>query len=472
MGSVLFVQQQLFAYAGMYYLCGALREAGHRYEVVVSNLYPTIRARIEAFAPDLVGFPCMTGMHKEILDLATRIKADFPGSRIILGGIHPTLFPEVLRHPAVDFICRGEGEGALCELVDALAAGATAFPIPNISYKAGGEVVANPIRPLVDPLDALPFPDYTIYGGNPLLAADTFPSVFMIRGCPFACSYCHNSNQRKVFHGLGRYVRAFSIERILAEVEAALAAYPKARAVFLGADTLGTDLPWLTELLTRYRDRFRLPYTCLIRPEYVTPELGRLLRETGCHMLAFGVESGSERVRRELLGRRYTNEAVERAARTLKEHRVRFRTYNIIGFPTETREEMLATLELNLRIGTDFPWCSIFTPYPETRLSAFALERGYLDAGFSYDDVPASFFNDTILKNVDRDFILNLHSLFQLMVLVPALAPLLKRLLPRRHNRLYRTVFKAVYSWVCIRSENRSLLSYLRLAYANRRYFR
>lgn len=472
MARILFLQPQQYAYPGLYYICGALKRTSHPYRVLATNRFANISEGIREFKPDIIGFPCLTGLHREILQLADQIKEEFPTCKILLGGIHPTLCPQIITQPSVDFICRGEGEQPTCELLDALDSKAESFDIPNITWKKAGVVHSNEMRPLADPLDSLPFPDYAIYSDCPPIANDTYPTVFMTRGCPFSCTYCHNSNQRKIYQGKGRYVRSFSPQRILEEVASVIHNYPNARAVFLGADTLGTDMEWLTELLTSYRARFTLPYTCLVRPEFVTEELAALLQKTNCHMIAFGIESGSERVRRELLHRNYTDAQIVLAARTLKKHGIKFRTYNVIGLPSETPEEMLATLELNLQIKPDFPWCSIFTPYPETKLAEFAVANGYLDSTFSYDDVPLSFFNGTVLKNVERDFILNLHSLFQLMVFFPRLYPLLKPLLKLPHTRIFSYLFKAVYAYSCIKSERRGLISFFRLALANRKFFK
>jgi len=356
MARILFLQPQQFAYAGLYYICGTLKSVGHQYSVLAANRPEIISRHIKEFAPDIIGFPCLTGMHREILAMATWIKQEFPASRILLGGIHPTLFPDVLNDPNVDFICRGEGEWPTVDLLDAIDSKSTSYEIPNISWKKNGTVMHNEMRQLIDPLDSLPFPDYSIYKKIPVIASDTYPTVFMTRGCPFSCTYCHNSNQRKIYQGKGKFVRSFSYERILAEVESVIFHYPDTRAVFLGADTLGSDIEWLTELLTNYRARFDVPYNCLIRPEYINEELARLLHETNCHMIAFGIESGSERIRRDLLRRKYPNDQIVSAANLLKKHNIKFRTYNIIGFPTETREEMLATLHLNLAIKPDFPW--------------------------------------------------------------------------------------------------------------------
>jgi radical SAM superfamily enzyme YgiQ (UPF0313 family) len=471
-GKILFIQLQQFAYPGLYYLAGALRASGHRYELIATNRSERMCEAIARFQPDLIGFPAMTGIYKEILQKASDIKERFPGSKIIIGGIHPTLYPDSIRDSSIDFICRGEGERPLVRLLEALVSGAKSFAIPNISYKRGDETVHNDMEPLADPVDSLPFPDYSIYRNVPVIASDTYPMVFMTRGCPFSCTYCHNSNRKKIYRGLGKYVRSFGVERVLDEVVAAISAYPDARAVFLGSDTVGDDMVWLEDLLTKYRIRFSLPYTCLVRPEFISEKLVLLLKATNCHMVAFGLESGSERVRRELLHRHYSNEHIIRAAALLKNHGIRFRTYNIIGFPSETPEEMLQTLDLNLRIRPDYPWCSIFTPYPETPLTEFSIAQGYLDKDFTYENIPVSFFNDTILQNVDRRFILNLHSFFQSAVLVPALSPLLRRLMKLPSNFLFRALFKAVYAYTSIRSERRSLFSFLKLAFANRWLFK
>ena len=472
MKKILFIQLQEFAFPGLYYLCGALKEKNTPYGVIATNRLPLIVQKIREFKPAVAAFPCMTGSHREILSTAGRLKDFFPGLKILLGGIHPTLFSDVIREESVDYICRGEGEEAVVELMVSIQENKHPQNIGNISWKQGQEIFHNAMRPLTNPLDDVPFPDYSIYSTNPIISSDTYPMVYMIRGCPFSCTYCHNSRQRSLFKGLGTYVRSFSIERILEEVDAAIYSYPRTKAIFLGADTLGRDIDWLSQLLTQFKRKFSVPYTCLIRPEFINEDLVKLLSETGCHMLAFGIESGSERIRTQILGRHYSNEQILTAASLLKHHGVKFRTYNIIGFPTETKEEMLATLDLNLKVQPDFPWCSIFTPYPETDLTDLAISQGYLGNNFSFDDVPPSFFNDTMLQNVDRNYILNLHSLFQSSVLFPPLRKILKYLVRMPHNRLYRLIFKAVYSLTCLRSERRSVLNFLRLAISNRRLFR
>lgn len=468
MSSILLVQLQKYPYPGLYALCGALREAGCRYEVLASADDLEIVERVRSFGPDVVGFTCMTGSHRQVLAAAAAVKRATPGTPVLLGGVHATVFPSILDDENVDYVCRGEGEQTTVELLQAVVEGRDVREIRNISYKDGPEVVHNPLRPLANPLDSLPFPDYSIYRDDPVISTDTYPLVFMTRGCPFSCGYCHNSEIRGLYQGLGPYVRSLSNDRILDEVEAALRWYPNTRAVNLGADTLGADMDVLTDLLTRHHRRFDVPYTCLVRPEFITEDLVRLLAETRCHMLGFGVESGSERVRKELLGRGYSNERLLWIGRLLKRHGIRFRTYNVIGFPTETRQEMLSTLDLNIQLAPEYPWCSIFTPYPGTELANFAISQGYLGPSFDFDQVPVSFFSDTVLEGVDREFIHNLHALFQTAVLVPGARRWLPTLLDRPPSAVHRLVFKATFASIWLRSERRSLSNLAKIGWANR----
>src|SRR3989339_777506 len=99
--------------------------------------------------PDLIGFSCTTAHYQWALDFSKKVKQVLPSTPIIFGGTHSTLVPElVMKEKSIDFVCVGEGEDPLLELVTALMKHKTSFPIKNIWYKRGGKVVKNPLRPL------------------------------------------------------------------------------------------------------------------------------------------------------------------------------------------------------------------------------------------------------------------------------------------------------------------------------------
>jgi hypothetical protein len=192
----------------------------------------------------------------------------------------------------------------------------------------------------------------------------------------------------------------------------------------------------------------------------VDDDLAALLKSNGCDTVFFGIESGDEGYRNAVLGKGVTDGEIRRGAAVLKRHGIRFRTYNIIGFPGETFDQALKTVALNVAIGTDYPWCSLFMPYPGTRLADYARQEGYLDAGIEPDHLEDSFHR-TLLDNPDRDRLINLHKFFQTVVLFPSLLPLVARLVRLPVNRLFQLWFSLVYFLLYVRSERRGLLATL-----------
>lgn len=253
----------------------------------------------------MIGFSCMTGIHTTALKLASSIKHR-TSTPVMMGGPHPTLFPEVIEHEGLDVICRGEGEFALMDALNAIDAKQPLAGIPNLWVKENGKIHKADPRPLTDPLDQLPPLDWSCYQGT--AAQSSSPVAFPIRGCPFSCSYCFNANFREFYHVSPRqYIRHFSVERAIEETRAAVQAF-EPNPVLFTSDTFGIDLDWMDRFLTSYSREFKRPFVLLLRPEYATEPLVDILARHQCHSVAIGVESGSERVRSQLLNRKYSNQ--------------------------------------------------------------------------------------------------------------------------------------------------------------------
>ena len=178
---------------------------------------------IEAVAglrPDLVGISLFSAMAPDAT-VITRAIQDRLGVPVIWGGYHPTIVPEECI-PIADMICIGEGEEPLLELVTALAAGRDPAAIRNLWFRREAKVIRNPLRPLLQDLDALPFFDYQDAGkyyfdGRSLIPrrplqpssgrGSHFQAHYVIqtgRGCPFHCSFCSNSVLKEIQAGCGR----------------------------------------------------------------------------------------------------------------------------------------------------------------------------------------------------------------------------------------------------------------------------
>lgn len=472
MPKILMIQPQAAPYPGTAYLCGAARSAGHEFVLHLGSEEEKALKEVERERPDLVGFSCMTGLHSEALRLAISIKKHHPKLPIILGGPHPTFFPEIVEHPAVDAICRGEGEYALIELLNAMRQGwEKGLPeirgIRNLYVKADGVVTKNGQRPLADPMDELPMIDWSCYRGTD--AVNSAPVAFPVRGCPYSCSYCFNDSYKELYKGLGRPVRMFGVERALREVEAALGVFAKSPVLFQN-DTFGTDPKWLDEFLSGYEKLTELPFVALVRPELATDEIIGILAKHRCMSVAIGVESGSERVRKDILKRRYTNDKLIEVAEALHRAGIKFRTYNMIGIPTETLDEIWETIELNVKMKADYPRGAIFTPMPGTELTRLAMEMGYLGVEFDFDDIPKTILAESILEKIDRGRIKNLLCFFQTAVKFPWSRPLIRQLVKIRPNILFRIWFLACYANLHRKFEGRSIVSYVRYVLANRAY--
>lgn len=470
MARLLFLQNHEAEYLGPMYISAELRRAGHECRLAVGSSLEEFAPAIEEFRPQAIGFSIMTGGHVWALDMAAKVKAAY-GLTTVMGGPHPTFFPEVAASPALDAIVRGEAEAAMVEIMDRLAAGLALEGIPNVLCRVDGKVQETPVRPLVDDLDEIAFADRELYEVLGSRRDTRVQRVLTARGCPFDCAFCFQGSMRRLYAGKGRMLRVRRAEKVIEEC-LVLKRERGAQVIYFADDCFGVDRKWLYPFLEAYRQEVGLPFVCLARADVVArdEDYARRLAQAGCQSVFFGIETGSERLRNEVLNKRLSDADIELTARRLHEAGIRFRTYNILGLPGETLEDALSTVEMNIRIKADYPWCSIFAPYPGTPLAALAIRQGMLPQDFSVDDMSESFFVGSTLKMPHVREMQNLQKFFQTAVLWPATLPLIKRLIRLRPNVLFQLWFGFVYFLLYLKSERRSFWTTLRFALANARH--
>jgi radical SAM superfamily enzyme YgiQ (UPF0313 family) len=382
------------------FLGAALRAAGHEAALVRATVDETpeqIVARVVAAVPDLIGVSLTTRqwLRGRALIGAIRATLDVP---VIAGGLHPTFSPEeVLASPGFDYVCLGEGEDALCELVEALAAGATARPAPlsrrgriaNIWARGGPRPE---LRPPIEPIDRLPWMARDLLDEQPGTIHMTTQ-----RGCPFPCTYCAARMYNELYEGTGDYGRRRSHASVLAELEALHDDGRLGYVIFLD-DTFTIHHGWVRELCAQYGERLRVPFSLHARVETVNERLLHTLAEAGCDQITYGVESGSERVRREVMHRPVTNQRFRDVFRWTRQAGIRLTANFMIGLPGETRDDLDQTLALAEELDVyDFGYF-VFYPYPGTALFRLCQERGYLPD--DYLTRPANH-RETILRLPD-----------------------------------------------------------------------
>jgi anaerobic magnesium-protoporphyrin IX monomethyl ester cyclase len=326
-------------------------------------------ARVAAEAPELLGLSLTTRqwLRGRALVGAIRAAVDVP---VIAGGLHPTFSPEeVLAAPGFDHVCLGEGEEAMRELADALAAGAPTDAIANV-WSRGGERPA--LRPPYEPIDELPF------AARDLLD-EPLGTVHMAtqRGCPFPCTYCAARIYKELYAQVGTYGRRRSHENVLAELRELRDAGRLGYVIFLD-DTFTIKHRWVREFLARYRDEIHAPFSLHARVETVNETLLGELAAAGCAQITYGVESGSERVRRDVMRRPVTDDRFREVFRWTREAGIMLTANFMLGVPGETREDLRRTLDLAEELDVlDFGYF-VFYPYPGTHLYRVCVDEGYL----------------------------------------------------------------------------------------------
>jgi anaerobic magnesium-protoporphyrin IX monomethyl ester cyclase len=446
---VLFIAQQIdYEPQGIMYLSSALKAAGHQVELAVAARDDPL-ALAREFLPDVAAYSVITGSQRTYLDINHRLKAGLPGVFSAFGGPHPTFFPEMAEEAGVDGICRGEGEEAMVDLVSTLADGGpgAVLGVANWSFRRNGDLIANPVRPYVEDLDSLPFPDRAlVYERDPMAAHSKIKHFLTGRGCPYNCTYCFNHALSGIYHGKGRRFRQRSVDHVIEEVRWVRDHYPLEFVVFVD-DTFVLSPQWLAEFAVKFPQQVGLPFFCNTRANLVTEEQVRLLKEAGCHSVSMGIETANDRIRNDLLKRRMSNEQVLEASQLIRNGGLRLTTTNMIGLPTSTLEDDFETLELNIRARPSYAHVFIFQPYPRTELGEFTREHGWMVGTF--DDIGEVAWDHSVLDfdEAHKQGLVTLQRFFAIGVEWPWSVPLIKRLMKLPDNPIFWILNKTWKGW-------------------------
>jgi radical SAM superfamily enzyme YgiQ (UPF0313 family) len=402
---------------GVAYLSGALRAAGHDTRIlhICEWLdYPFDLDRIEsdvaAYDPDLIAVGTGFAHYPEMAQTAARLKKalDRP---IVFGGIHTTLNTKSVMedNPWIDFGNVGEGDDSLMDLVNMLASGGDTSAIPNVWARRNGTIVANPSRRLKE-ISKLPWMDLEGWQFKRITESRRgWVNVYMNRGCPYRCTYCHNNGVAKILQqsfktktsstaDLG-YIRLRSIDDMIAELRDILNKYDYVSAFSFNDDTFTMDQDHMKEFLVRYKKEIGTPFVCNTTVLDVDREMLEAMKEANCDLVRFGVETATPRIKKEILKRDFSMRKTEEVFKICREIGLRSFAFNILANPTETREEMRDTLRLNSRLLPDGLKVSLGYPFPGTEYHAIAKSKDLIDESKHLHN----FIHDTKLKFSDDD---------------------------------------------------------------------
>ncbi|HAA74644.1 TPA: hypothetical protein DCE37_05940 [Candidatus Latescibacteria bacterium] len=416
---------------GLSAISSVLNAEGHDVQLVVVNpstpLEELFRDQIEKHKPGLVALTAVSSQFPKIKEVTDVVKGIDPELFVFLGGSHATLAPDdAIAHETVDAICIGEGDHAVLEVARQLGDQGWVSGVPNVwvkhpkalesrttgarqatevtaisdlphpdcqtgttvEDKGAFELERNPNGPFIEDLDSLPHVDREMW--EPWIAnPNEEVSIIVGRGCPFKCTYCANHALAKISDGT--FVRFRSPEDIISEIDSVSCQYPEVDRMYLEVETMGADITLAHDLFaklaiynTSRENPLRYWMNLAVHSSFMKNEEKVRAFFTACakanvSSLNIGLESGSERVRKEILRRpRYSNKEIIEFSRIAREHGVGITLYVLMGLPGETHADYKDTVRVAREMKPDNVFLSIFAPYPGTDLYETSVEMGLI----------------------------------------------------------------------------------------------
>ncbi|MDQ5985804.1 MAG: hypothetical protein CSYNP_01521 [Syntrophus sp. SKADARSKE-3] len=350
-----------------------------------SDMTPeTLGVALKKSNPDIVGITVLmdqfaaTG-HR----VAEIVKSLNPAITVILGGVYATINPEAaISDPHVDYLVLGDGEYVLKEMIGYFK-GENPLPMKGICYRSEGEIIdTGRAEPILD-LDALPRPAYHLipfekYANEAprkgiIGSPKQFPYVRMLtsRGCPYGCAFC------QIEHIVGKRFRAKSAERVLDEIAWLKEEYGIKSLIFED-DNFFLDKKRVTKILEGMIERgLAMPWIAADAAVFrIDADLLRLMRASGCEYIAFALETGTERVLKDIIGGKPIDfDHARKMVAIARDLGIYVVANFIIGFPTETWDEIRQTLAFAEDVQADYVRIFAAIPLRKTRLWDLCLKE-------------------------------------------------------------------------------------------------
>jgi anaerobic magnesium-protoporphyrin IX monomethyl ester cyclase len=367
-----------------------------------SNMFEDFRSLVVNYKPHLMIFSVVEDSFIQGVKLLN-VVSDFDIPHIF-GGVFPTAAPErAIQQDEIKMIGVGEGENVIKDYAEALRLGNRIDNIKGTWLKLNnGQIIKNKRTELVNLTNVNP--DFSLFDSRRFyrpMGGKIFRMVPIetYRGCPYLCTFCNSPMQVEMSkeEGIGDFLRRKSIFQVRGEIQALIQKYDPEFLYFVDDSFLARPKKEIFEFCDMY-DEFKIPFWFNTRPENCRlPEMRRL-KEVGAYRISFGIECGNEQYRKNVLLRSQSNKQAISYFKIIEQSEIPFSINLIIGFPGETRELIMDTVELVRSIsGYDALTVSIFTPYHGTKLREIAVQNGWLNA-------------DTITKHTTSSSLLKMPS--------------------------------------------------------------
>jgi anaerobic magnesium-protoporphyrin IX monomethyl ester cyclase len=413
-GKVLFVLKWfIIEPLGIGLLSAGLKKKGFEVDLLQIEEGVDVLSYVREYKPNIICFNIWTGSQQYFYSLNRHLKLNC-NFVSIFGGAHATFCTDdVIKQKGIDYVVKGEGDTMLPELCDDIRRG---FHFGDSRVERVGTTGALLLNVKTPPqnLDELPRPDRELLYKYEHNRNNPIRSIMASRGCPYACTFCFNSQFNELFEG--KRLRFRSMKEIIREAIDIRMTYPETKYFFFQDDELGARKKELIYLADNWA-YVGVPFHAQLRVEYIDHTRIGLLKEAGCNSVTFAIESANESTRKDILGKRFSDETIARAIKVLKHYGMRYRVENMIGIPfCDTMKDMWDTFQLNKSLGTTLSWASLCQPYPSTELGNRCVKEGIYDNDI--DSIPEAFFGKTVLlfPVEQKRKLENMQRLFTLLV--------------------------------------------------------
>ena len=382
----------LYPPLGLAYLAAYAEKEGHKVKIIDSEAegysYKDIDKIALEFNPDLVGMQTYCTNLAKSYKVAENLKKILK-TKIVLGGAQATLMPEkTIANKNIDFVIYGEGEKTLNELLTALDK-ENFSKVRGLVYKNKNKIIKNEPQHLIKNLDEIPMPARHLfpmekYHSSANLRGKRTLNIMTSRGCPYQCAYCAGS---LIF---GKSHRFHSTNRVIEEIKLLKEQYTCDSIQFFD-ETFTVNRQRVIELCDKMiKENLNIEWSCFTRVNLVDKKLLKKMKQAGCYLIFYGLESGVQRLL-DLIRKNITLKQSENAIKMTHKAGIETWASFMLGLPSETKEESEQTINFAIKVDPTFVQFPITTPFPGTELYNLALKYGKLQDNFenftSWDEV-------------------------------------------------------------------------------------
>jgi len=383
----------------------------------INEIEEKILLQVKKLNPKIIGITCYTPEYTEVLKLAKKIKNINPKVKIVVGGIHPTLYPDELlleKNTPIDYEVIGEGEETFLELSQRLLNHKKIQynKIKGIAYLKNNSVIKTELRPLNNSLDYISQPAYNLIDmdyytqASPYAIRGCFLRSFYVlatRGCPSTCTFCVAKKLRS-FNGGGCYTRIRSAKSLISELKKLRHKYHIDSFYFID-DLFTINKKNVADFCHQLKkQKLNLLWGCSAKVSTLDENTIKLMSNSGCIQIDFGVERGSNKALLEIK-KGISIDMIKNIFNLCHLYHIRTFANFLVNLPNESKKDLKDIINLARIIKSEINSFNVFTPYPGTEI------YDQMEYRFNKDEYGELFNASTLIQTQPKKYRFSKHNI-------------------------------------------------------------